>query len=508
MEGSQSQSRKDQHEISSPDQTDDSNWYACEQDSIQIVYNKGIHGNISNICFDEIDGQNCSRVLANPTLCRAQSPKDCHLTNFQNFQGLQHRFKLDSGARGNLLPLRLYKELFPHVTRQEMLRSIDHRVQLSYNKKEIHQYGVCYLHVNGKNCVKLGKFYVVDSKFNPIIGVNSACCLGLLKFTEPVFENWTDTTPIKSSELNIDAVPKTSKDLSPGKSLSHDKVSHVSDIPETLTREWIINHEKYKHLFQGIGCFKCQPFSIEMQEGSTPIRKPARKVPLALQEKFKQEIDLMVKAGILTEVTPEMSTPEWLNSFMIVKKPNGNLRVCLDPTDLNKHIICPICNMRTLEESIDMLKGSMYFAVFNSTKSFFHVPLDHESKQLTAMLTPIGIYLYNVLTMGLSNATDIFIKCMRNIVDGLGGVVNIVDDVLVFARKHKFKENVINFLDRCIEHNLHLNPEKIRINVDSVPFFGQTLTKDGLQMDANKWQVIQNGPSQRMLRNCKVSWDL
>ena len=62
-----------------------------------------------------------------------------------------------------------------------------------------------------------------------------------------------------------------------------------------------------------------------MQEGSTPIRKPARKVPLALCKKFKQEIDSIVKAGILTEVTPEISTPEWLNSFVILKKPNGNL---------------------------------------------------------------------------------------------------------------------------------------------------------------------------------------
>ena len=49
--------------------------------------------------------------------------------------------------------------------------------------------------------------------------------------------------------------------------------------------------------------------------------------------------------------------------------------------------------MRILEEIIDMLKGSMSFAVFNSTKSLFHVPLDHELKQLTMMLTPIGIYL-------------------------------------------------------------------------------------------------------------------
>ena len=207
----------------------------------------------------------CSRVLANLTLCRAQGPNDCHMTNFQNFQGLQHRLKLDSGACSNLLPLRLYKELFTHVTRQEMLRSIDHREQLLSYKKEIRQYGVCYLHVKSENCVKLCKFYVVDSKFNPIIGVNSACCLGL------VFENWTDTTLIKSSELNIDAVQKTSKDLSPDKSLSHDKVSNVSDIPEMLMREWIVNHKKYKHLFQGIGHFKCTPVSIEMQEGSIPV---------------------------------------------------------------------------------------------------------------------------------------------------------------------------------------------------------------------------------------------
>ena len=118
-----------------------------------------------------------------------------------------------------------------------------------------------------------------------------------------------------------------------------------------------------------------------------------------------------------------------------------------------------------------------------------------------AMLTPIGIYLYNVLTMGLSNATDILKKCTQNIVDGLERVVNIADDVLVFGMKYdKFKENVINFLDRCVEYNLHLNTEKIRINVDSVPFFGQTLTKDGLQMDVNRWQVIQNWPQPKNVK--------
>ena len=232
-----------------------------------------------------------------------------------------------------------------------------------------------------------------------------------------------------------------------------------------------------------------------MNPDAEPVRKAPRRVPLALKEKFTKEIQSMVDSGILTKLTPGMPTPEWLNSFVIVKKPNGNLGVCLDPMDLNKSIIQPACNMRTLEEIIDLLKGSLYFAVFDSTKSLFHVPIDDDSRQLTAMLTPIGIYLYNVLTMGLSNATDIFETCMRNIVDGLQGVINIVDDVLVYASDYDvFKSNVVSFLDHCMEHDLHLNLDKIRINVDSVPFFGQKLTKNGLVMDENKWKVIQDWP--------------
>ena len=188
----------------------------------------------------------------------------------------------------------------------------------------------------------------------------------------------------------------------PGMQTSNSKKNGCGfdDVPSVLTKDWIISNPKYRHLFSGIGHFKCDPVNIEMKPDAEPVRKAPRKVPLALKDKFTKEIQSMVESGILTKLTPGMPTPEWLNSFVIVKKPNGNLRVCLDPADLNKNIIRPVCNMRTLEEMIDLLKGSLYFAVFDSTKSFFHVPIDDDSRQLTAMLTPIGIYLYNVLLWG------------------------------------------------------------------------------------------------------------
>ena len=107
------------------------------------------------------------------------------------------------------------------------------------------------------------------------------------------------------------------------------------------------------------------------------------------------------------------------------------------------------------------------------------------------MLTPFGISVYNMLAMGLSNATDLFETCIREILEGLSGITNIANDVLIFGRtQSEFRNNVISFLDRCIEQDMHLNPDKIQINCTEVPFFGNTLSKDGLSPDMNKVKLI------------------
>ena len=124
---------------------------------------------------------------------------------------------------------------------------------------------------------------------------------------------------------------------------------------------------------------------------------------------FKQDLDNMESQGIISKLDGRDITPEWLNSFVIVKKPSGALHICLDPTDLSKEIIRPVCNAQTIDDVIDKLKHAKYFTVFDPSKGFFHVPLDQESKFLIAMLTPFGIYVYNILAMGLSNATDLFL---------------------------------------------------------------------------------------------------
>ena len=211
---------------------------------------------------------------------------------------------------------------------------------LDYNKQEIKQLGSCYVSVRFTSTVKRMHFYVIPDRLKPIIGMSDALALGLISFHCPIFNNWHSTHDLTDS---IDSIQKDTKPT-------------VPPVPEPLTKDYIINHPKYSKLFSGIGHFRCNPVHITMKQNDTSIQKPPCHVPIAMKDKFKAELDSMETQGIISKFDGRDVSPQWLNSFVIVKKPSGALRICLDPTDLNKEIIRPVCNVQTIDYVIDKLK--------------------------------------------------------------------------------------------------------------------------------------------------------
>ena len=89
--------------------------------------------------------------------------------------------------------------------------------------------------------------------------------------------------------------------------------------------------------------------------------------------------------------------------------------------------------------------------------------------------------------MGLTNANDIFEQCLCDILHDLDSVFNMADDILVFGEIYaEFKDNVIRFLDQCVQKDLHLNADNFKLDCDTVTFFGHLLTKDGMKPDPKK----------------------
>ena len=97
---------------------------------------------------------------------------------------------------------------------------------------------------------------------------------------------------------------------------------------------------RFPDVFEGIGKFPGKPYEIQLVPNVPPKQTPCRPVPIHLKEAFKTEIDKMLKAGVLK---PIQEATLWINSFVLVKgtdkQGKPKLRICLNPSNLNKAII-------------------------------------------------------------------------------------------------------------------------------------------------------------------------
>ena len=153
--------------------------------------------------FDEIE---LSRVLVDQKIQAALNPNENCTPVLNNGSPLHKlRFKLDSSAHGNLMPISMCKSLFPGLPHDVLKKSIDKRVTLvAYNKQEIKQLGQCCINVSspstGKS--KTCKFFVVGGLCNPIIRLHDSIALNLLSVNVPFTNRWTD----KSCSLRTDNI--------------------------------------------------------------------------------------------------------------------------------------------------------------------------------------------------------------------------------------------------------------------------------------------------------------
>ena len=137
---------------------------------------------------------------------------------------------------------------------------------------------------------------------------------------------------------------------------------------------------QYPDVFDGIVKFPGPPYTIHLDLSIQPKQTPFRPVPIHLKEAFKKEIDKVLQAGVLKPVTE--ATP-WINSFILVesrdKSGNHKLRICLDPTNLNKAIIKELYHFKTPKDRAHLIAGACTMTVLDCHIGYWHQQLDEQS---------------------------------------------------------------------------------------------------------------------------------
>ena len=144
----------------------------------------------------------------------------------------------------------------------------------------------------------------------------------------------------------------------------------------------------------------------------------------------------MLQAGILK---PVHQTTPWINSFVVLEGKDKlgklNLRICLNPTNLNKAIVHEPYHFKTPEDIAHLLAEACIITVCGCRKAFWHQQLDEASTFLTAFNTELGRFHYTVMPFGTRMDGDVF-QCKLDECFGKIELVTIIaDDIMIVGYK-------------------------------------------------------------------------
>jgi len=93
---------------------------------------------------------------------------------------------------------------------------------------------------------------------------------------------------------------------------------------------------------------------------------------------------------------------EWVNNIVIIEKPNKTLRICIDPSELNKHIVLEIYPVPTLAEITPKLNNKNICCVFDIKDAFYNIKLDKKASNYCTFSSP-ELYLLNYRNTKVAN---------------------------------------------------------------------------------------------------------
>ena len=251
----------------------------------------------------------------------------------------------------------------------------------------------------------------------------------------------------------------------------------------------------YPDLFRGLGTFGAE-YDITLKEDAKPLTlSTPRRVALPLLPKVKAELARMEKLGVISKV----DTPtEWCADIAVVPKPNNETRICVDLTKLNESICRENHILPSVEQILAELGSSTVFTKLDANAGFWQIKPSQESSPLTTFIMPYGRFRFNRLFFGITSAPKFFQKQMSKILNGLPGVLCMMDDILVHGiTQQEHDQRLLAVLERLHKANVTLNKDKCQFSRRSVTSLEQLIDQSGVRSDPNKVLAIQgmNEPS-------------
>jgi hypothetical protein len=237
---------------------------------------------------------------------------------------------------------------------------------------------------------------------------------------------------------------------------------------------------------------------IVLKAGAPPVAVRPYRYPAAHKDELERQCVAMIGQGIVRRSDSAFSSP-----VLLVKKPDGSWRFCVDYRALNALTIKDTFPIPVVDELLDELHGARFFTKLDLRSRYHQVRMRKEDIHKTTFCTHDGLYEFLVMPFGLCNAPATFQALMNDVLRPFlrRFVLIFFDDILIYSKSwadHLRHLRVI--LTELRRHVLFVKRSKCAFGVSSVTYLSHIISEAGVAMDPVKVQAIKDWPVPRSAR--------
>lgn len=250
--------------------------------------------------------------------------------------------------------------------------------------------------------------------------------------------------------------------------------------------------QKFPDVFNGGGLCTKASVKLQLKEGVQPVFCTKRPVAYAVQEQVDKELDRLEQMKVISKT----DYSEWAAPIVVVRKANGNIRLCGDySTGLNAALKQHEYPLPLPEDIFARLSQSKIFSKIDLSDAFLQVEIDPAYRSLLTINTHRGLYTYNRLPPGIKIAPAAFQQLIDTMLAGVKGVSCYMDDIIVGgATESEHEANLTEVLKRIQEYGFTIRLEKCAFKVQQIRYLGYVIDTHGLRPDPAKIEVIRKLP--------------
>ena len=263
-----------------------------------------------------------------------------------------------------------------------------------------------------------------------------------------------------------------------GTKLSHLPLVQRKELAEVITQ--------YREVFPGVPS-KTNLIEHDVDVGdSAPIKQHPYRVSPMKKELLDKEVQYMLKNDIIEE-----SQSNWSSPCILVPKHDGGFRFCTDFRKVNDKTKSDSFPIPRIADCIDQIGNAKFVSTFDMLKGYWQVPLTQRAREISAFVTPSGLYQYKVMPFGMKNAPATFQRMVNKLVRDIDGCEGYIDDVVIFSDNWSDHiRQIERFFQIMREAKLTINLMKSEFGKATVKYLGHNVGQGQVRPLDAKIQTI------------------